>query len=281
MVTKEHIIEKIEHVPSFPPSAGRVIELIQKPDVDLSDVVKVIEFDPLMTSNILRLANSAYYRGVAKIETVRDAVLRLGLDTIFNMVVAIGFAPIGNRNVSRYDLTSGSFMEHSVAVAIGAVKLGRLLGLKVPSHLFTSALLHDIGKIVLGTYAGVDAKEILELARDEGIPFEVAETRILGINHAEVGAMLLKNWNMPPSIVNVVKYHHGETTAEDRLPTDLVHIANSFCLISGVGGTRDGINNAPSFEILSRYRVKEEIAAKLSEEIEEEMEDILPLFKTS
>lgn len=279
MTKREEIFSKLENVPSFPSSAGRVLDLIQKPDVDFQEVVKLIEYDPLLTTNILRLANSAYYRGLAKIETVRDAVLRLGLDNIFNMVVAIGFAPIAQKTVDPYDLTAGSFFEHSVAVAIGSVHLAKMLRLKVPPYLFTAALLHDIGKVVLGTYAGVDGEEIRKVCQKEGVQFEVAERKVLGTDHAEVGAALLRLWNMPENIVSVVEFHHGGVPLENGLAPHMVHLANSFCLMSGVGGEREGVDNLPSYEILSHYRMGDMVSAKLVESIEGELESALSLFR--
>jgi putative nucleotidyltransferase with HDIG domain len=141
-----------------------------------------------------------------------------------------------------------------VAVAVGAEQVAAALGIQPPDHAFTSGLLHDVGKILLGTFMEVDADPIINLTRAERISFEVAEHRVLGIDHAEAGAALLEAWELPETIVRVNRWHHSPEGFEgDPLVADLVHVADALCLQGAIGaGGADGLHYRPSREVVER-----------------------------
>ena len=101
---------------------------------------------------------------------------------------------------------------------------------------FTSGLLHDVGKILLGTFMEVDVEPIVHLAKTELISFNVAEQRVLGIDHAEAGAALLEAWELPELIIRAIRWHHTPEDYEgDPLVVDLVHVADALCLQGAIG----------------------------------------------
>jgi len=160
--------------------------------------------------------------------------------------------------VKGYDLPPGDMLKHSLAVAVGAEKLGRLLKVPGCDHLFTAGILHDIGKIALGTFVELDAAPILELATREGLPFVEAEQRILGIDHAELGAFLADRWNLPDEVVEIVRWHHEPEKFSGRNPAgDLVHVADALCILGGIGIGTDGLRYRPSEEVCDRLGLTE------------------------
>ncbi|NQT93412.1 MAG: HDOD domain-containing protein, partial [Lentisphaerae bacterium] len=181
MSSRDEILAKVHSVPALPMAATKVISLLQDPDVGVSEVMKVIEFDPGLTSNVLRLANSAYFGGNREIVSLRDAGVRLGTNQVFQMVMTSSVSQVAAQPVRGYSLPAGELLEHSIAVAIGAEQLAEALGRKPPGHTFTTGLLHDLGKIVLGTFVEVDVAPILEMAFQNQVSFEVAEQHVLGI----------------------------------------------------------------------------------------------------
>ena len=118
--------------------------------------------------------------------------------------------------------------------------------MEVPTYTFTAALLHDIGKIVLGTFLSIDSGPIMKLAFEDGLSFENAEREVLGIDHAEVGAELLNLWDIPDEIVQVVQYHHHPEQCEDNMAVHLVHVADLLSIECGFGIGIDGLNYRPS-----------------------------------
>ncbi len=262
MSTRDAILEQVRTVPSLPASAIQALHIAQDDNASIGELQKVIEHDPALASNLLRMANSAYYRGHGEIATVRDAVVRLGTKTILDLILGSAIAPVARRPVSGYDLPANALLRHAIAVAIGADRLGGHGGGQVPPYTYTAGLLHDLGKVVLGSFLEIDGAAIRRLAFDEGLSFEQAEQDILGIDHAEVGAILLSEWNVPEPIVAAVRWHHEpeRNKTGDQRAVDLVHIANIVVLSGGLGMGSEGLNYAVSHDALQRLAMTTAIA---------------------
>lgn len=278
---RDEIIAKIRAVPAMPSSAAKVIMLIQDPDVEISKLVETLEYDPGLTANVLRWGNSAYFGGRHEITSVRDAIVRMGMKQMSQLVMTSIAAPIVGQKVRGYDLAPGSLLEHSIAVAIGTEELAKTLGVKAPDHAFTSGLLHDIGKIVLGTFVDVASEPIAELAFESQVTFDEAERRTLGIDHAEVGAILLEFWNIPQVIVDVVRWHHEPNRfTGDTLALDLVHVAEIFSIESGLGAGIDGLHYRPADEVVQRLKLKPLVAESVSCRMLSGLEDVREVLST-
>lgn len=258
MSRRDEVLEKIRQIPSLPTAAMRVVQLLKEPEVEITDLMESISYDPGLTSNVLRLANSAYFGGPRTIASLREAILRLGTNRIFQLVITAAVAPIARQPVRGYDLPAGGLLSHAISVAIGAETLAAELQIKPPPSTFTAGLLHDIGKVVLGTFLELDAAPIVELAYRQHVSFEIAEAQVIGIDHAETGAGLLEHWNLPSSIVDVARLHHcPEQVVENPLMVDLVHVADQLSMQIGIGSGVDGLNYVSSPTAIARLKVNE------------------------
>ncbi len=256
MNRREEILSSIHDVPSMPSAALGAVGLLQDPEADMAELIGVIEHDPGLTANLLRIANSAYYGGAGTIDSLRQAIVRLGTKCILQMVVASAAAPLIIPEIKGYGLSPGDLWKHSIAVAVGTERLAEALGLPVPEYAFTAGLLHDVGKMVLGTFLEVDAGPSLELAQQEQVSFDVAEHRVLGIDHAEAGAALLERWQLPAEIVCVSRWHHDPNSLTgDTFVADLVHAADALCLMGGIGAGSDGLQYRPSRQVAERINL--------------------------
>jgi putative nucleotidyltransferase with HDIG domain len=279
MSRRDEILAMIPKIPAIPIGASKAITLAQDPDADLTEMAKLIEYDPGLTANVLRLVNSPYFARSRTISSVRQALVTLGVRKVAQLVLASAVAPLASNAVKGYDLRGGELWEHFVGVAVGSVWLGERLGVPTPEHTFTSGLLHDIGKVVLGTFLEVDVGPIRALVQNEKLSFELAEQRILGIGHAETGAALLEAWNFPAEVVGVVRWHHEpEKTPGGSEAADLVHVADLICLMCGMGMGTDGLSYAPSSATMARLNIKENTAERLAYEVFSELESIRGMF---
>ena len=248
MNKRQEIIESIAAVPPLPTASAGVIRMIQDPKVPSGRIAQAIEYDPSLTTNLLRLANSSFFGFHCSVSTVKDALFRLGTNQVFQLVVAATVGKMAQTPVNGYDLSGGDLWDHLVGTAIASVKLAQTLKLEIPSYTFTAALTHDVGKVVLGTFVEVNAESVRELAYNEKMSFEQAEREVLQIDHAEVGALLLERWNLPEYLVDVVRWHHQpeEYRGKDPRAANVVHVANVMCLMAGVGAGLDALSYKPS-----------------------------------
>ncbi len=242
MSLRQTITGQLGSISAMPVVVGKLRKLLSDPDVEFRKLSEVLKYDPGMTTNILRLANSAYFGFRTQVNTITQAISRLGLRRMSELVMTAAIGPLMQKPLKGYDLPAGGFWRHSIAVAIATEYLADQIHIQVPEDAFTAGLLHDIGKMVLGTFIEVDTVPIMKLVDEKKIPFDEAEREILGIDHAEVGSLLLKKWNLPESLVNVIRWHHAPHLSEENsVVLNLVHIADSISLMSGIGTGQDGL----------------------------------------
>jgi len=160
MNKRQEIIESIAAVPPLPTASVEVIRMIQDPKVPSGRIAQAIEYDPSLTTNVLRLANSSFFGFHRSVSTVKDALFRLGTNQVFQLVVAATVGKMAQTPLNGYDLSSGDLWDHLVGTAIASVKLAQTLKIQIPSYTFTAALTHDVGKVVLGTFLEVNAESV-------------------------------------------------------------------------------------------------------------------------
>ena len=141
------------------------------------------------------------------------------------MVLCMSVAPLVRQPIKGYDLDSEELWDHCIASAICGELVAAELQLELRGQAFTTGLLHDIGKIVLGTFVEIDDEPIHEIVRIDQLSFDEAERMVLGIDHAEVAAALLRAWNLPDDVVAAVRWHHEPSRADEnrRDLVDLMH----------------------------------------------------------
>jgi putative nucleotidyltransferase with HDIG domain len=277
---REAILGKLSSVVAMPTASVEIIRVLQEPDAPNSKLAQAIEYDPSLTSNLLRLANSAYFGYQRSVSTVRDAIFLLGRNEIFQMVVASVVGKMTQESIRGYGLSPSELWDHLMGVAVVSKKLGEALHSKIPSYTFTAGLLHDIGKVVLGTFGEVDPGPILELAEEEQIDLVTAEQRILGIDHAEVGACLLESWNLPAYLAEVVRWHHdpGKDTGQ-ALVSGLVHVGDALCIVSGIGISVSGHIRRLAEEVLWKASLETSISEEVITAALNELDGLRDVFR--
>jgi putative nucleotidyltransferase with HDIG domain len=262
----------------MPGAAVRLLALIDDPDMSVSQIEDILKHDAGLTANILKLANSAYFGIPSKVGSVRQAVLILGLKRLIQMVIASCVSAIMDKPVPGYDLPPGELWRHSIAVSVAAEGLVKELNIGAKEEIFTAALLHDVGKLILGSFVQDDFAKI-EAALKQDVSFEAAEDMVLGTNHADMGARILTQWSLPSDIVNAVRWHHTPESAESAdTMLDIVHVANVLCLMMGIGAGSDGMHYEPSDAVIERLGLGSENLEKVASQTLQwanEMSDVL------
>lgn len=279
MSSRDRILACLKSAPALPSAGARVLQLLQRPEFEVGEVAKAIESDPGMATNVLRLANTVSMGGSRTIGSIRQAVVRFGSKRLGQLVVEAMLGPMARKEIRGYDMPPGSLWAHSVAVSITVERLAAKWNIDKAEHAVTAALLHDIGKVILGTFAEIDATPILAFALERQLPFDEAERALLGIDHAEAGALLLEQWKLPACIVEVAHWHHRpEMATGDAGMVELVHLADAMCLTSGIGTGRDGLNYRPSPEVARKHHLGAAAVESVLCDVLEEFETRRALF---
>ena len=263
---------EVSSFPSMPQAAVKLRNLLKKDDVPMIEIENILRQDPGLSTNVLRLANSAHFGLTQKVGSLKQAVMLLGVKRFEQIAISACMNKTMDKAVEGYDLSAGELWLHSIAVATTAEALAKFLKIDESYDVFTPALLHDMGKLVLGKFVKEESKQIESIVSQK-MPLDVAEHMVLGTDHAEIGALILDKRSFPLGIVNAVRWHHDPghiSRTEKRLKdpsiqSDVVYLSNLIFQSNGDSDS-DGEKFAmPSSEVLKRLRIKIDQYRKIAE----------------
>jgi putative nucleotidyltransferase with HDIG domain len=219
----------VDRMPAFPKSVQTILEMTRNINCLPKSLVGVIEKDPVMTMKILRVINSAYYGLPNKIGSVGQSVVYLGINTIKNL--ALSFAAVGilpRFNSAGFDIQR--YLLHSLTVGSVARMLCEKYarGEADPGDCYVAGLLHDFGKVVFAQFMSAEFVLALSIAADTEKPLHVAETEVIGADHAHVGALLAQKWQFGETLVDCIRDHHAEAAAPTAM-LDCLRMADAIC----------------------------------------------------
>lgn len=275
---RDEILEKTSTVSSIPAAALQVMKVLQDPNANMGEIVQVISYDPGLTSNILKLANSSYFGCAKAISSLREAVVRLGSANIFKMVTASIANVALNRGIRGYNLAPGELWEHSIAIAVASETFADMRKMKNVKLSFTSGLLHDIGKVVLGRFIDRSTFEEIAPYLNSGRSYLEAESEILGIDHAEVGALLLHQWNIPDVLAMTVRWHHQPENMPEDLTPAIVNTCDFICMEANIGNRPEAFKPKPREDIFQSLELTPEIKEELVLRTQSSVENIKDVF---
>jgi putative nucleotidyltransferase with HDIG domain len=255
----DSILKSIDGIPAFPATVQKVMELLHDEDYTVTNLVNVINLDQSVAANILKISNSAYFGARQRIKTIHEAVVYLGQQQLIRAVQTAGISRFYKKGGIGYVSQSKDLWEHSVAVALMSQILSRkILGREDPT-LYTAALLHDVGKIILGEYVHESFDQIINRVKDTKSSFLEVEEEILGINHADLGGRIATRWNFPPEIRDAIAYHHRPDLLmkENKTSAWIVYLADQACLMMGIDGGVDALAYRGLEEVMHYFNLRE------------------------
>ena len=232
----DEYINKVKNLPPAPRILPELLTLLRKENVDSSRVVQLISYDPAITASLLRLCNSALFAGSSPATDLDQAVQRLGFRQIYTLVAAISGARALSPAQKGYGINAGELWKHSVTSAVAGQLIARSQDDPDEGLVFTAALLHDLGKIVLADALEHIYAKLVEESRAQQSAMIETEKRLLGVNHAEIGGRLLTRWKFPENLVAAVAHHHQPKDAgtHTRLAA-YVYLGNMVAYFMGHG----------------------------------------------
>ena len=275
----DKIMEKVSSFPSMPRAGVKLRALLAEKDVSLDEIEGILRHDPGLAANILRLANSAFFGLPRKVSTLKHAVALLGVKRFAQIAVSACMSKTMDKAVEGYGLSPGALWLHSIAVSNIAETLAQYKQFDETNDVFTPALLHDMGKLVLGEFFQEELQKIKSLV-DGGVPLDIAENMVLKTDHAEVGALILHRWSFPNDLVEAVRWHHNpERIKNSNLQPEIVYLSNLLCQSKGDSDSASELHITPSSVVLNRFGIKLEQYEMFSEKTQTWMNDLSGALK--
>jgi putative nucleotidyltransferase with HDIG domain len=278
----EQIINEINALTPVSHMGDKIMEIACNPDSSLNELVDVIKYDQGTTANLLKTCNSAYFGLKTRISSVKQAVAYLGVEKVACLVTLSSSANNFKKAQSGYDLNEGELWRYSVSSALIAQELAEKLCPENISLIFTAALLKDIGKVVLSTYVKDAFNDIIEAVNTKGLAFVEAEREIIGIDHAELGARFAEKWHFAPEMVDIIRHHHAPDRASGGdMNIPIVYLADSICMMIGIGGGADGLSYRYDQGVLDRLNFSAGDLEKVIVDFWEKLKGVEDLVKLS
>ena len=234
-----------------------VLELHAALDDELSSdgqITGIIEADPALASRLLRVANSAFFNLGDRIGTVLAAIQRLGVNRVRSICIVLDIVKWSSARNGA--LNHREFWAHSAAVGLAAQHLGHESTLRGPmdaGDLYMAGLLHDVGSLVLDQFFPEHFREVLTVGGDFDLPLWRLEAMVLGMDHGEIGGLLLGNWSLPNAITCIVTHHHHPATAPEELQDAcrLTEAAEILCSTHRMGVSVEGHTGEDASDVLT------------------------------
>ncbi|CAN2039001.1 HDOD domain-containing protein [Candidatus Magnetomoraceae bacterium gMMP-15] len=268
-IINEYLVSEKTHLPAFNKTSMRIQQEINKKNPNIKAIEKMIICDQALTGQVLRMANSSFYRGLKKVSTIQNAIVRLGINEIANIATLIGHKKIFKSKDPFLNELMKKLWQHSVGCAIASQWLAKFSGFTSLSHeAFVAGLLHDVGKLFILT--------VIESIKLSGkIKFNPPKTLIneaMISLHTNQGYSLMKNWNIPENYCIVARDHHLEEFDSNNTLLIIVRLANQTCNKMGIGITEDSstiLATTTEADLLGLSEIK-------LAELEIKLEDTLP-----
>lgn len=238
MISAQEIAAAVRKLPVPPLSTMRLMRLLSTPSVDVGELQQIVEQDPALNSNLLRIANSPHYRGAQPVGAARSAIVRLGARGLYEISMGLTLRRTIPDPLPGYGTPAPAFSRHCVAVAVLSEALARETE-AVGTHIaFTVGLLHDVGKLVIGPFLEQRRGVWNEHRATGSITLENAEKEILNTDHNEAGELVAIHWKLPAEVVAGVRWHHAPQAARGanaRGAAAVAHVANALAHLVGHG----------------------------------------------
>ena len=263
----ERISSQTLQLPVFHPVALKLMNLLAKEDYSIAQVAQMIIEDQALSSHVLRMANSAFFGGLSKVTTIRDAIVRLGARQVTNVVTVV----TQSQQYRTKDRTMAGYMQtlwkHALGCALGTKWFAEKTGYKeLAQEGLLAGLLHDIGQLfLLKVLADVQASEP-ELALPKSVIVEVLQHM-----HVEQGTMLMQHWNIPELYGEIVRQHHAETYDTHNTLLLMVRLVDMACKKVGIGLHHDPSMVLAATAEAQALDVKEVVLAELQIMLEDAM----------
>ena len=279
-ISIEDILDRVTDLPPLSDAALKVMQLTSQESATTREISQAIVRDPNFAARVLKLSNSAYYGLPRAVSTITDSVSLLGNRTIRSMAIVASTQDALGNEVAGYDLDSGDLWRHSLACAMSAQMIAEYIHYPDTEEAFIAGLLHDVGKVILGTYIKEAMEPIRKYLDEANCTFLEAENAVLGFDHAEIGGRVAKHWNLPIELYQAIAWHH-EPFQNGGINTlaAIVHAANAVCLAAGIGLGSDGLRTNINSSVLERFNLNENVLENVLERLVTRVSESQPLFE--
>lgn len=277
-LTVQLLVNRVKSIYSLPTIYTRIDHAIHDPRSNLEDIGHILAEDSGLSARLLRLANSAMYNFPSRVDTITRAIAIIGTQQLRDLVLATSVIQMF-KGIDAKIVDMEQFWHHSIATGIAARVLTTYQREGNVERFYLMGLLHDIGRLIMYTQIPQQMSQLLQQAESPPQLLYRLERQQLGFDHAAVGRLLLKNWQLPEAIQHAVGYHHNPTgSASWQKEAAVIHCAD--VLVYGMALGSSGEHFVPKLSDMAWQSLK--LPASLLPDIlqhtEQQFNDAVAIF---
>ncbi len=270
----EHIVDSIIDLPTLPQVVTTLIHAINDPYSDASIINNIVENDPALAARILKLVNSSFYSLSHPVNSIQQAVVILGFNTIRSLSISASVFNAFTANKFSYE----GFWTQSLACGFILDVMSRYSPILDTDATFTVGLLHSIGKIIIEQYAPEKFEEILNVGNQRKVSYIDAEKVVLNTSYTNLGYWLTEKWSLSEKIQQSILYQNSvEEAPEDIAPLSAaIQFAFKFCRYKGCeNGSDFDKPSPPKQELWDSLQISEEDRQEVIDKLEKCVESAI------
>jgi HD-like signal output (HDOD) protein len=228
-------IKNLDSISTAPAILTPLLEMLRSPsdNIRIEKVVELVSYDGSIAAQCLRMANSPLF-GCRQIETVRGAVIALGLERVRSLLFGLCLNRVIPKD--KWVIDPDAFWRHSLGCALVTQRMAKKIEYPEPEKAYLAGLLHDLGFLVNSVLYTDGFRECLRLAAEQHAPLHVLEEQLLGFTHCETGQMLCEHWGLSKELVDAARCHHDVSLLPEAGPVAcMVHLSDLLCRMCDLG----------------------------------------------
>ncbi len=277
---KKKILKRIKDLPPMPKVLFKARQVMEDPKSGFKEIAKIIETDQAIAAKVLKVANSAYYGLSGMVNSIHQATVVLGYETLEQVITMVSSSSLLGKQLKGYSLNAGVLWRHSLAVALASRIIAKKRAPSLEGDAFSVGLIHDAGKLALDANLLKKKMEIRDFLENQEMSFLKAERHVLGFDHTEIAHDLCQKWKLPVDHAEAMRFHHSPEASNNNQLAHIVHLADHIAKQAEYG-TGPAFDNEPLHpsslkELQLKQEQLEEISAEMVDAVEKITESLNP-----
>jgi HD-like signal output (HDOD) protein len=236
---REKLLSSVETLPPLPTVLNQLLKLMNDANSSAGQISALIETDGVLSGNVLRCVNSAYYGLQSRVSSIRHAVTLLGFETLRNLALAFSMRRMLVKPKASSRKLSAQYSQHALGCAMMTQFLAHYAKSEDVDAAFAAGLFHDVGKLLIINTLPEMFPPLIEHWETSGADFEVSEQALLGVSHSQLSSVVLEKWKLSDVIQAAAAYHHDPGACpsvgdQDMTLAHLVHAADLYVRFYGL-----------------------------------------------
>ena len=275
----DDIIARTNQLASLPAIYNELKAAIDDPDSDIDEIASIIKKDPDISARMIGLANSSLYSFGGNVGNINRVVMLIGTRQLHDLILAtVVISKFKGLSIQGIDMTS--FWSHSIACGIAARNIATWRREPNVEQYYITALLHDLGRLMLFLQEPATMQKILETHINSNISLHVLEGQTFGFDHALAGAQLLASWDFPLILSEPIAFHHQpiHSPEEFSLNTAIIHVADLIVHAMKLGTSGQQFIPQLNTEALEHCEIPTPVLPEIISRTQEQQTDAIKLF---